>query len=60
MYFVSHHFSYGNGWCNEYNDTEGEKKKEKEIAWGISQQLEDLDFSDDIYMLSRTFNKMYI
>jgi hypothetical protein len=32
----------------------------KEIDWGISQQLEDLDFADDIYMLSHTFNKMYI
>jgi hypothetical protein len=35
-------------------------KKKKEIDWGISQQLEDLDFADVIYMLSHTFNKMYI
>jgi hypothetical protein len=35
----------------------GEKK---EIDWGISQQLEDLNFAADIYMLSHTFNKMYI
>jgi hypothetical protein len=55
MHFVSHHFSYGNGWCNEYNEL-----GEKETDWGISQQLEDLDFADDIYMLSHTFNKMYI
>jgi hypothetical protein len=29
------------------------------INWGVSQQLEDLDFAEDIYMLSHTFNKMY-
>jgi hypothetical protein len=34
--------------------------KKKEIEWSISQQLEDLDFADDIYMLSHTFNKMCI
>jgi hypothetical protein len=34
--------------------------KKKEIDWGISQQLEDLDFADDIYMLPHTFNRMDI
>jgi hypothetical protein len=35
-------------------------KRKKEIYWGISQQLEDLDFANDIYMLSHTFNKMFV
>jgi hypothetical protein len=34
--------------------------KKKEIYLGVSQQLEDLDFGNDIYILSHTFNKMYI
>jgi hypothetical protein len=34
--------------------------KKKDIGWGISQQLEDLYFADDMYMQSHTFNKMYI
>jgi hypothetical protein len=31
----------------------------KKVDWGISQQLEDLDFAD-IYMLSHTFNNVCI
>jgi hypothetical protein len=34
--------------------------KEREINCGVSQQLEDLDFVDDIYLLSHTFNKIYM
>jgi hypothetical protein len=34
--------------------------KKKEIDWGISRQLQDLDFADDIYMLSHTFDKVYM
>jgi hypothetical protein len=32
--------------------------KKSEINWNISEQLEDLDFADDICFLSHTFNKM--
>jgi hypothetical protein len=32
----------------------------KVIYWDVSQQLEDLDFADDVCFLSHTFNKMYI
>jgi hypothetical protein len=35
-------------------------EKKKEVDWGISQQLEDLDFAGDIYMLPHAFNKTYI
>jgi hypothetical protein len=30
------------------------------INWGVSQLLEDLDFADDIYLLSHAFNKIYM
>jgi hypothetical protein len=33
--------------------------KKKEIDWGISQQPEDLDFADDIYMLSHLIRCIY-
>jgi hypothetical protein len=31
-------------------------EKRKEIDFGISQQLKDVEFADDIYMLSHIFN----
>jgi hypothetical protein len=34
--------------------------KNRGINWGVSQQLEDLDFADNICMLSNTCNKMYM
>jgi hypothetical protein len=33
--------------------------KKKEIDWGISQQLEDLDFAEDICMLSHLIRCIY-
>jgi hypothetical protein len=35
-------------------------EKRKELDWSISQQVDDVDFADDIYMLSHTCNKIYI
>jgi hypothetical protein len=32
--------------------------KRRDISWGITEQLEDLDFADDICLLSHTFSKM--
>jgi hypothetical protein len=32
--------------------------KRRGITWGITEQLEDLDFADDIFLLSHTFYKM--
>jgi hypothetical protein len=37
------------------NWTEGENRG---ITWGLSQQLEDLDFADDVCLLSHTFHNM--
>jgi hypothetical protein len=34
--------------------------KKRVIYWGVSQQLEDLDFTDDVCLLSHTFNKIYM
>jgi hypothetical protein len=34
--------------------------KKRVIYWGVSEQLEDLDFADDVCLLSHTFNEMYM
>jgi hypothetical protein len=52
MHFVSHSYV-----MDDVTNT-AMLGRRKGINWGISQQLEEVDFADDICLLSHTFNIM--